>query len=162
MLTTSRFPAVLMLGWLLSACGPRAELAATSSLSAPLRVDMITITVRDGGRTWVWHGNSFRSTPNNATPNTPVAQTRTSGQLEFSVQLRDSGAIVGEGTVKLPLRDDWIWSVDLHNATADPRQLCFGCVGSQAFPLSPAYRSPDRDSLWLVWGGNSISHPVIY
>jgi hypothetical protein len=52
--------------------------------------------------------------------------------------------------------------VDLIHQTTNPDEACFGCVGSQVFPLAPAYRATGRDSLWVVWGGNSISDPVIY
>lgn len=50
----------------------------------------------------------------------------------------------------------------VRSATTDPKFECFGCLGSQAFPLIAEYQAPDRDSIWVVWGGNSISDPVIY
>lgn len=46
--------------------------------------------------------------------------------------------------------------------TVDPIRQCFGCFGSVAFDLLPAYRTVDHDSIWVVWGGNSISNPVTY
>ena len=70
--------------------------------------------------------------------------------------------MLSAGTVTLPLRRDWRWNVSVQSATTDPKFECFGCLGSQAFPLIAEYQAPDRDSIWVVWGGNSISAPVIY
>jgi hypothetical protein len=44
----------------------------------------------------------------------------------------------------------------------NPTQYCLGCLGSRSFPLSVAYRRVAADSVWVTWGGNSISNPVVY
>ena len=57
----------------------------------------------------------------------------------------------------LPLRSDWRWGVQVVSATSDPGDACSDCVGSKAFPLAREYRGPERDSVWLVWGGQAIT-----
>lgn len=143
-------------------CGPDARLSVSAPLVPPLALGMLTVTVRDGHRMWQWDGDDFRATRDNATPHTPEVPTRTRGEAEVNFRLRTTDAIVSQGTVTLPLREDWQWSVSIHPATRDPKLECFGCVGSRAFPLAPAARPAGRDSIWLVWGGNYISNPVIY
>jgi hypothetical protein len=44
----------------------------------------------------------------------------------------------------------------------NPTRGCFGCMGVQAFPLAAPYQRTRSDSVWLVWGGNSIRNPAIY
>jgi len=143
-------------------CAPDAQLTGAAYLSPPLALDMLTVTVRDGGKVWAWDGSDFRLRGTSGTPTTPVVGTRAQGEIEVRYQLRASGQLLSQGAVVLPLREDWRWGVGIHAATSDPRLLCFGCVGSQAFALAPDFRPPGRDSIWVVWGGNSISHPVIY
>jgi hypothetical protein len=144
-------------------CGPDARLSISVPLMPPpLALEMLTVTVREGHRTWQWHGDDFRSTRENATPHTPEIPTGTRGEVEVRFRLQTGDQILSEGTVALPLREDWRWGVDIRAATTDPRLECFGCVGSRAFSLAAAFRPVNRDSIWVVWGGNSISNPVVY
>jgi len=123
---------------------------------------MLTVTVREGQRTWQWRGVDFRSGSDNATPHTPERSTGTRGDIEVRFRFQTGDQVLSEGTVTLPLREDWRWGVDIHPATTDPKRECFGCFGSRAFSLAAAFRPVNRDSIWVVWGGNSISNPVIY
>ena len=66
------------------------------------------------------------------------------------------------GSVRLDLRRDWIWGVEIRIDSLDPTRECFGCAGSRSFPLAREYQRSVRDSVWMVWGGNSIRNPVIY
>jgi hypothetical protein len=147
---------------LLVGCGEEARISAEARLDSPLTVDMLSVTVRDRDRVWTWQASHFRSTTQRPTPSTPEVETRTSGSLEVSFRLEVPGQTLSEGTVTLPLRSDWRWGVTVMAATTDPQAECFGCFGSSAFPLAEAYRTPQRDSIWVVWGGNSISDPAIY
>jgi len=144
------------------ACEPDARLSVSAPLIPPLALEMLTVTVREGHRTWQWHGDDFRSTRDNATPHTSEISTSTRGEVEVRFRFQTGNQILSEGTVTLPLREDWRWGVDIHAATTDPRLQCFGCFGSRAFALAADFRPVNRDSIWVVWGGNSISNPVIY
>jgi hypothetical protein len=96
------------------------------------------------------------------TPTTAEEGTGTSGNAQVSFQLEDAGEVVSQGSITLPLQSDWRWGVTLMAAMIDPREGCLGCMGSKGFPLRESYRAADKDSIWLVWGGNSFSNPGIY
>ena len=78
--------------------------------------------------------------------------------VDGAITVRFSLGSESEGEVVLEARADWEWEVQFHIAGTDPFDQCFGCVGSATFPLS------DREDvrLYVVWGGNSISDPVIF
>jgi hypothetical protein len=152
----------LVTGFFFLGCGDEARIGAEARLDPPLAVDMLSVTVRDGDRIWTWHGSDFRGTVESPTPGTPPRVTRTNGTLEVSFALEASDKTVSSGSITLPLREDWVWGVTVTAATTDPQEGCFGCFGSKAFPLAEGYRTPEGDSIWLVWGGNSISDPAIY
>lgn len=143
-------------------CGDDARISISADI-APLSLDMLTVTLRDRDRLLTWHGADFRPRPENATPSTGDQDIFTSGpDLELNYQLESGGEVLSSGSVILPRRSDWSWGVTISARTTDPGEGCFGCFGSTAFSLAPAFRAVDRDSVWLVWAGNSISDPVIY
>ena len=160
MLRPSRLSAAVCL--LLAGCGDSAKISAEARLGPPLDVGMLSVTVRDRDREWTWSGSDFHTTMTQPTPTTDERDTHTKGSAEVSFRLEQAGAVLSEGSVTLPLRADWRWGVTVIAQTIDPVQSCFGCVGSMAFPLAASHRAPDRDSIWVVWGGNSISDPVTY
>jgi len=124
---------------------------------------MLKVKVDDGRRVWNLTGADFHLAGGNQY-NAPILQTANQGTLVVSYSLipLGSAAAVSTGTIELPLRSDWAYGVDIKPDTADPRRFCLGCAGSKAFPLAPEFRTLQADSVYLVWGGNSISHPVIY
>lgn len=155
--------ALLLSSLLLAACGPPDALVSVSFRgSPPLALEMVTAQASDGQRSWTWTPDDFRATTEHPAPTTPERSTPTSGMLQLSISLDDHGTPVASGEIAIELRRDWRWNVDIVTATTDPRLQCFGCIGSKAFSLAPAYRAAGRDSLWLVWGGNSIRNPVVY
>ena len=157
-------------GWLivlpllaLSACGDDARISITSSLDSPLSTEMLTVSVRDVNRLIRFTGADFRTDADHSNPTTPEVGTATSGpDLELSYTLESAGAILSSGTFTIPRRSDWRWNVSFWAATTNPMESCFGCFGFATFPLAETARTPGRDSIWVVWGGNSISDPVIY
>jgi len=66
------------------------------------------------------------------------------------------------GQVSLPLAIDHMYEVIFMNQAEDPSLAWWGIAGSKSFPLPPAHRRTEFDSLWIMWGGNSISNPVMY
>jgi hypothetical protein len=141
----------------------RSGISASASFAPPLELSTLTVTFREAGREWRAYGSGFTTDASNGTPHSAEWGTGTSGRMDVSFEMVDSaGTTVAAGQITLELRPDWRWGVHFANATTDPRQQCFGCSGSRAFPLVVGYRAPDRDSLWVVWGGNSIDHPVMY
>lgn len=144
-------------------CGDEARISASAVLPPPLAPQMLTVTVRDRDHVIEWNGAAFRVTPANGTLSTPEEEIGLSGpDLEVGFRLENAGALLSTGTVLLPRRRDWRWHVTVEAATTNPQLECFGCLGSQVFPLNAGFQSPGRDSIWVVWGGNSISDPVTY
>lgn len=86
-----------------------------------------------------------------------------SGKLRVDFSLRDSlGGHLNSGSVSVDVHSDWIWDINIVLGNHNPFYSCFGCIGSQSFVLDSVYQRTPSDSLFLVWGGNSIKHPVIY
>jgi hypothetical protein len=124
---------------------------------------MLPVTVRDGDRVAHWAGTDFRTGTDDPVPSTPEVETATSGpDLDVSYRLESAGTVLSTGTVALPRKSDWHWSVTIWAATTSPEEGCFGCFGSRAFALADGFRPLERDSIWLVWSGNSINDPGIY
>jgi hypothetical protein len=144
----------------LSGCSEDSKISAVARLDPPLTVGMLTMTARDESRGWTWRGMDFHSSLEWPTPTTRERDTRTSGDIEIAFRLEAKGATVSEGSVVLPLRPDWRWGVQVVSATSNPLEACTGCVGSKAFPLAREFRGPERDSVWLLWGGGSMSEPA--
>jgi hypothetical protein len=89
--------------------------------------------------------------------------TATSGQLTVDAALlNQEGDPLTSGTVKLPLKSDWEYRVTVAVGQTNPIRGCFGCQGSKAFAVDPALEFAPQDSLFIVWGGNSISNPIVY
>lgn len=122
--------------------------------------DRVTIRFDDGSGVRTVTGEDFTGSPQRV--DTREFRTRTSGTLTVDVTLADGSEQIAAGRVEIPLRPDWGWSVHLHRGDANPVERCFGCFGYRAFALAEAHRATPADSLWVVWGGNSISNPVIY
>ncbi len=153
----------LVLSATLLGCSKGSRISASATLSPPLSVAMLTVTVIDGNRQVTWTGSDFRPRTSNATPTTPEWGLQSDGgEIVVDFRLDSAGVALSQGSIQLPRRSDWRWGVTIVGSTADPRLGCFGCVGSKAFALSSGYRTVGHDSAWVVWGGNSISNPVTY
>jgi hypothetical protein len=163
MRSTRRLCDLALIAAALNGCGDDSRIRVTAVLPPPLGTELLTVTVQDGGRVLEWNGADFRPDAFNATPSTPDVAIATSGpDLTLSYRLETEAGPLSTGSVTLPRRSDWAWHVTISAATTDPALLCFGCIGSHGFGLAEAFRAPERDSIWVVWGGNSISNPVVY
>lgn len=86
-----------------------------------------------------------------------------SGVLTVEAVLRRPGeAPLVVGSIDLDIREDWVWDVHVLLTNENPTQTCFGCMGHEAFAIPEELTAEPGDSLFLVWGGNSISDPVAY
>ena len=90
--------------------------------------------------------------------------TSTNGNVIILFEIKDdANSIISRGEFSIPLKEDWAWTVDISHSSLDPMVGCFGCFGSKSFSiLDSAYINNDNDSIFVVYGGNSISNPVIY
>jgi len=148
---------------LLGACSDEARLSVgVQPMAPPLNTAEIRYRIEIGGRRWTFTLPAS-ATGSGGRQTSGEFQTPTSGtaRVVFSVVLPD-GREVASGDASVAVRGDWSWGFDLFAATTDPRRMCFGCVASKSFALPADLRSEGRDSLWLVWGGNTIKHPRTY
>lgn len=128
-----------------------------------LAISMLRVSVSDGFHSYELRPENFNSNGESQPYHSPELPTLTKGTLRFAYALVEpSGDTVSGGSVDLPLKRDWSYFIDIQADSADPTRFCFGCQGSRPFHLAPQYREPAFDSIYVVWGGNYISDPVIY
>lgn len=152
-----------LLGLTVACAEERSGISAQASLLPPIEPSALTVTFREGARTWQVLGSDIPSVAYEDGPPPRQWGTATSGSIAVSFELVDSsGAAPVTGAVTLPLQRDWRWFVLFFNVTANPAQHCFGCAGTRSFALPAALRTQGRDSLWVVWGGYSVSDRVVY
>jgi hypothetical protein len=109
-----------------------------------------------------WTGVSLSMVLDSAQRSTEF-ETEQSGSIVIPFTLLLNGQDTAtSGAVELPLKSDWRWGLDFFLSDADPRATCFGCLGSRAFDVDPVLGLAPEVKLWVVWGGNSISNPVVY
>ncbi len=127
-----------------------------------LTKDLIILTVSDGRSRWIFGPSAFH--PNPGRWSLPELETQKEGTLRVSWRFKSpEGAVLSDGELSLGLRKDWRWEMEILRDDTNPLRGCFGCFGYKAFPiLDPAYMTSDSDSVFVIWGGNSISHPVTY
>jgi hypothetical protein len=133
-------------------------------------LDASTLTfsarVEDGGRSRVLNRTDFTS-ENGRRYSAGPFRIATSGTARVSCILSGTGA-AGSGrattkaAVNLDLRGDFRYGVDCVVAEENPYPDCLGCFGSEAAPLAPGLGLSPSDSLFVLWGGNSIGDPVDY
>jgi hypothetical protein len=131
---------------------------SVSSMPPSLTTSEVRYRIVAGAKAWTATLPATSSGTPGREFDTPTSGT---ARVAFTMVL-PGGREVSAGEVTVALRGDWTWGFDLSAATQDPARTCFGCSGSKAFALPADLRSAGRDSLWLVWGGNSIKHPVVY
>jgi hypothetical protein len=143
----------------LAACKSEVSFAFYADSSRGLTTDLVHVRFSDGLLQRTLDGRHFRTSAQSGVPRTENFGTQDHGTLHAVVWLVSAGDTIAVGSVQFPLRDDWRWGVDIFVADSNPMKYCFGCFGSRSFKAAPG---APGDSLFLVWGGNSISHPVVY
>lgn len=121
----------------------------------------IKVEMTAGGLNTTLYGKDFSSPDSQLCTKTFI--TPTSGSIFIKFTLSD--AIRGElnsGVITLNAKPDWHWSVDFQLSSENPFNGCFGCVDYKAFPIDSVFQTSNQDSLFIIWGGNSIKNPVIY
>ena len=90
-------------------------------------------------------------------PSSANYPTRRAGTVAVTVSLRHQGRL-SEGSFVLPLQPDWRHGIAIHLTGGEPPEGCMGCMGGKAIPLAaPIGR---YTTLFVAWGGNSISQPL--
>lgn len=146
-----------------AACGAedRALVSYTVFEEPGFTVDLFVIEFSDGRTVWRLIGDDF-SDGAGSRHDTREFETKTSGELVTSFWMVQGRDTLSSGELRIDLRSDWRWNISFFRGSEDPSGTCFGCVGSAAHALDEVLRTVPADSIWLVWGGNSISNPVIF
>lgn len=146
---------------LLAACRENARVSFTV-FPQPARFgpEMVTLRFRDGDGVRTATGDDFAGHPDRV--DTREYETPTRGTLEIEVEIVSDAEVVSSGSLDLPLQPDWGWNVQLFLRAENPHEGCIGCFGYRSFPVAEEFRASPAESLWMIWGGNSISEPVVY
>jgi hypothetical protein len=140
---------------------PGAELAVGIAGQTDLLRPHLTVFATAGRWERAWRGVDIGSEAA-PTASMPV-QTPASGTLVVRAVLTTADAMVlATGETQLVLESDWRWGVTVWWTNRDPALDCFGCSGRVAIAIPDELRTSPADSLYIVWGGNSIRNPVIY
>lgn len=166
-MTRRSYISLLLAAALLTGCGVFSDEDAEISVdyAGPIVAPDVTLHVllTDGGSLRASAEGALEDCASSAPCLFDRLATPIDGTVDVTFELNDaaiSEAVVS-GRIRLPLRPDWRWEVSFQPDSTNPLHRCFGCVDAQAFAL-PSSWSPAGDSLYVVWGGNSISSPVIY
>jgi hypothetical protein len=140
----------------------QAEVAARSELvfydyrTPDARVGELSARFDDGGGGRLVPSSEFRLREWGF-PSSAHYPTRSAGTIEVTVSLRHEGQL-SEGSFALPLQPDWRHAVAIHLTAGAAPEGCMGCIGGKAIPLAaPIGR---YTTLFVAWGGNSISRPL--
>lgn len=123
--------------------------------------DLLVLEFSDGRRGRQLTGDDFGGATSGRRDAGAFA-TGTAGELTTSFWVIQDPDTLSSGELRLDLRPDWEWNISIFRADRDPSETCFGCVGAAAYELGAALQTAPADSVWLVWGGNSISDPVVF
>lgn len=151
---------------ILAACGdggpdaepPRARVRIAAIGWAATDLPDLTVTIDDGSGARAIAGASLAPDEDYGQPHSAWLPTRSDGTLVVSVRATLAAGGPATAEVAVPLQDDWEWEFQIVRAATDPIDTCFGCVGSERLAGLPG----SGLAIWLVWGGNSISAPVVY
>jgi hypothetical protein len=152
--------ACCLLGLLLLGCGSdESRVSVIYEGGARVPSEELQVTIEEPSHHLTFEAGNLSSPTVTVVPS---LRTSSRGSLQIDYTMIDGTTQMSSGGVNLDLRPDWEWGVSIQADSLNPVQRCFGCFGSKPFPLLSQYRRNARDSIWVTWGGNSISHPVIY
>jgi len=95
-------------------------------------------------------------------PHTIKYATAREGYSTIEFRIDKLGENLSSGKLKIPLRKDWARDIYLQISSEYAMKGCWGWNGYKSFPVLGKFKQSTGDSLNVVWGGNSISSPVIY
>ena len=144
---------------------PRAEVEFRyADLTGSAPVSLLSLTFDDGAGL---ESAVIRPPRNASVPPDPATsslhETRTSGDLEVRLVLARAADTLTSGTIHLPLRPDWRWSVEMFVApSGTPLDQCTRCAGWLAFAVTDPLRPTAADTLYVAWAGSTLSQHVAY
>lgn len=130
--------------------------------------DEIFILINDSKSRYEITEEDFTGSENNSFPGTTKTYgTATDGSINIIFSFHNQSIELASGEFALELKEDWLWGVNFLVASAEfnPLTSCLGCQSYKSFKLQPeALSNTDEvpDSLYVVFGGNYISEPVVH
>jgi len=133
--------------------GENTNIAIGFGVRPPLTAQMLHATATLGDKSWQIDGKELAPAPGFGHVG-PRLSMPAQGTLTFSFVLIGPAAdTISQGSASLELRRDWNWGLSLEGPSDDGRSCAQCAQYVQSFPLAPAYRNSDRDSVWVVWTG---------
>lgn len=84
------------------------------------------------------------------------------GNLAVTVLLGTTEQQIAGGTARVALARDTAYWFHLYISEHDPMYGCMGCAGKESYLLDPKLGFPPDYRLWIVYGWNWISRPVVF
>jgi hypothetical protein len=144
---------------------PRAEVEFRyADLTGSVPPQLLTLSFDDGAGLQ----SAIDRPPRNAqVPSDPsvsaLYETRTRGDLTVKLVLARSADTLAAGTIHLPLRPDWRWSVEMFvSSSGSALEHCIQCAGWLTFPVTDPLRTGASDTLYVAWAGSTLSKAVAY
>jgi hypothetical protein len=144
---------------LAAACGPSALVFVDYPGGTQLPLEMLSVTIDDGGETKVLRGDDIGGSSHRRGRPVP---TKPEGVMRVSFRFEAQGVVASEGAVEVPLRDDRAYGFEILLDSVNPMPRWFGIQEARAFPLARRYQRSAADSIWVLWGTNSIKNPVTF
>ena len=148
-----QWPLLFMLAGACATSSDDTNIAIGFGARPPLTAEMLHATASFGDRAWRIEGSGMAPAPGFGHIG-PHLSMPAQGNFTFSfVLIGTKSDTVTSGSVTIELRPNWNWGLSLEGPM-DNSHSCTGCAQyAKAFPLPPAYRNSDRDSLWIIWTG---------
>ena len=151
----SYLPVIFMLaaGGCATASSDDTSVAIGFGVRPPLSASMLHATATIGDKSWRIEGSEMAPAPGFGHIG-PRLSMPAQGPLTFSfVLISPTADTISQGSASLELRRDWNWGLSVEGPNDNGRS-CVECSQYvQSFPLAPAYRNSERDSLWVIWTG---------
>ncbi len=85
-----------------------------------------------------------------------------SGRLTIGIRLREGGQLAAEGSVEIPLQDDFEWGSSIFRRADDPSVGCFGCIDTVRIPIEEEFQRVADEALWFSYGGKRRGSDVVF
>ena len=132
------------------------------SKNKKLNKNDIIIEYKDGQFEYLITGNNFFIDKHFAQQHTVEYETSKENYFYSSIICKRMEELIAKGSINLPLKNDWCWHIQIYIGSENPYLYCFGCQGYKSFPIHDKYKSSPIDSMYIIWGGNTITFPRLY
>lgn len=152
--------AIIVIGYALTATR-RAGLVRVKYTGLPPYDDphLVAVWVDDGGGPRSVSGDTLAA----STPVGAVFPVRTRGVLRMRVTLAARETLAVD-SIALELHPDMVIDFVILAGASDSllrSPMPYGVARRRGVPIRSVHPETARDSMWIVWGANSLSHPVL-